>query len=266
MESRIDAMRHAQKTLTVQAKEKTTRNDGLKHRLLELKKGQERVVERLESVRTEKGRLTRILEERTEKSLAVRQESEKLRPYVAQSPAALQSSLSDLSDTLTNSKTTIDALERRTRALHTSTETFTVLTHDVAACGKLLEDVSAELRLEDEESLTAARHRDALAERGNNVREVERTEALLRRQLGRWVDRTDGLRKVARERAEGDRARVEELRGVHRGLVEERGGRGREMERRRVGIEQVEKKVCFSFPFSFFCLLGGTGAWSVGES
>ncbi|KAL9115562.1 MAG: hypothetical protein Q9187_007283 [Circinaria calcarea] len=36
---------------------------------------------------------------------------------------------------------------------------------------------------------------------------------------------------------------MEELRGVHRILSEERGEKGRDMERRRVRIEQTEKKM-----------------------
>ena len=246
MEQHLEEMRRSKKAMETQVKEKSRRNEELKQRLLELKKGQERVVERLETVRGEKGRLTHVLEERTGKTLSVRQDSEKLRPYVLQSPAALQTSLADLSDSLGRDRTQIDGLDRRTRALGTSTDTFTILTADVLSCVKLLEDLSSELNKEEEELAKAARHRDALSERGNNVREVERTEALLQRQLARWMERTETLRKGSREKAQGARARMEELRGVHRTLTEERGEKGREMERRRVRIEQTEKKVRIS--------------------
>lgn len=254
MEQHLSEMRQSQKHLASQAKDKTKRNEELKQRLLELKKGQERVVDRLEAVRAEKSRLTSVLEDRTEKMLSVKQESEKLRPYVLQSPAALQASLADLSDTLSQTKSASDALERRTRALQTSSDTFAIVTADVGACAKLLEDVSTELRKEDDENAKAARHRDALSERGNNVREVERTEALLQRQLARWMERTETLRKGSREKAQAAKERMEILRGVHRGLMEDRGEKGREMERRRVRIEQTEKKVRLFFgscTFSF---------------
>ena len=101
-----------------------------------------------------------------------------------------------------------------------------------------------------------------MSERGNNVREVERTEALLQRQLARWMERTEGLRKRPAEKSEAAKKRMEELRAIHRRLGEERGEKGREVERRRVRVEQVEKKVMFwsysyltqNFPrgFSFF--------------
>lgn len=243
MEQHLNEMRRSRKSLESQVKDKSKRNEELKQRLLELKKGQEKVVERLESVRGEKSRMTRILEEKTERSLTLRHESEKLRPYVLQSPAALQSSLADLSDALGRDKTHIDALDRRGRALQTSTDTFAVVAADVGACTKLLADLATELAREEDESLRAARHRDALAERGNNVREVERTEALLARQLARWTDRTDALRHGSRAKTAAATAKMEELRGVHRTLTEERAGKGREMERRRVRIEQTEKKM-----------------------
>ena len=47
------------------------------------------------------------------------------------------------------------------------------------------------LSKEEEENARNAKQRDALSERGNNVREVERTEALLQRQLGKWNERTE---------------------------------------------------------------------------
>lgn len=236
-------MRSQRKTQEVLVKEKTKRNDELKARLLELKKGQERVAERLERVRTEKGRLQGTLEERTERCLLVKQESEKLRPYVSQSSAALEAKVTELSDNLIRDRNQIDTLEKRTRALQTSTDTFSVVSNDIVSCTKILDEVSNELHKEEEESLKAARRRDALSERGNNVREVERTEALLQRQLKRWLERTEGVRQQSQEKAKAAKEKMEELRGVHRRLTEERAEKGREMERRRVRIEQTEKKV-----------------------
>ncbi len=244
MESRLDAMRRERKSMDQQVKEKTKRNDELKQRLLELKKGQERVAERLERVRGEKGRLTGVLEEKTERCLAVRQESEKLRPYVLQSPAALQANLTELSENLGRDRSQIDSLEKRTRALQTSTDTFGVVAADVVSCTKVLDEISTELHKEDDENLKAAKRRDALSERGNNVREVERTEAVLQRHLKRWLERTEAVRNGSREKAQAAKEKMEGLRGVHRRLTEERTDKGREMERRRVRIEQTEKKVC----------------------
>ncbi|MCJ1382276.1 kinetochore-associated Ndc80 complex subunit nuf2 [Xylographa soralifera] len=243
MEARLDEMRRERKMMESQAKEKMKRNDELKAKLLELTKGQAKVAERMEKAKSEKERLTGILEEKTEKCIAIRQDSEKLRPYAQQSSTALQANLTELSESLARDKSLTEALEKRTRALQTSADTFGVVTNDVASCIKVLEEVSIELQKEDEENLDAAKQRDALSERGNNVREVERTEALLQRQLARWLERTETLRKGSNEKADGAKKRMEELRSVHKKLTEERGDKGREMERRRVRIEQTEKKM-----------------------
>lgn len=243
MEGHLDQMRSQRKTMEVQVKEKTKRNDELKVRLLELKKGQERVAERLERVRAERGRLQGSFEEKTERCIGIKQESEKLRPYVSQSPAVLEARVTELSDNLSKDKTHIDNLEKRTRALQTSTDTFGVVSNDVLSCTKVLEEVSNELQKEDEENTKAARRRDALSERGNNVREVERTEALLQRQLKRWLDKTDAVRNQSKDKAQTAKEKMEELRGVHRRLTEERTDKQRDMERRKIKIEQTEKKV-----------------------
>ncbi|MCJ1403519.1 kinetochore-associated Ndc80 complex subunit nuf2 [Xylographa trunciseda] len=243
MEARLDEMRRERKMMESQAKEKMKRNEELKAKLLELTKGQAKVAERMEKAKSEKERLTGVLEEKTEKSIAIRQESEKLRPYAQQSSAALQANLTELSENLARDKNLTEALEKRTRALQTSADTFGVVSNDVMSCIKVLEEVSNELHKEDEENLDAAKRRDALSDRGNNVREVERTEALLQRQLARWMERTETLRKGSNEKADAAKKRMEELRGVHKKLTEERGDKGREMERRRVRIEQTEKKM-----------------------
>lgn len=224
-------------------REKEKRNNELKQRLLDLKKGQERVAEKLERVREEQARLKSILEEKTAATMGVKQEAAKLRPYTQQSPAALEEALRDLNASLTADKTQIDALDRRARALQTSTDSFGVVATDVHACTRLLTDVQADLSKEEEELAKAARHRDALSERSNNVRDVERQERLLQKQLANVNARTEKLRRNADEKAEAARMRMEELKSVHKRLAEERGEKGREMERRRVRIEQTEKKM-----------------------
>ena len=246
MEARLEDMKRDRKAMESHLAEKVRRNEELKKRLLELRQSQEKVTRRFENVKTKKQELTTILEDKTAMTLSIRQESGKLRPYVLQSPAALQGSLSELSNSLNSDKTQIDTLDRRARALQTSTDTFSVVSSDVASCTKLLEEISVELAKEEEENVRIAKQRDALGERGNNVREVERTEGLLQRQLSKWNERTDKLRDASREKAQAAKERMEELRAVHRKLTEERAEKGREMERRKVRIEQTEKKVCLT--------------------
>lgn len=243
MGERLEEMRRNRAQMETAVKEKSKRNDELKAKLLELRKGQERVAEQLERAKSEKSRAQATLEERTEKMVRCRQECEKLRPYAQQKPEDLRQSLTDLSDNLTRERQQIEKLERRSRALQTSSESFTVVHNDVQSCVKVLEEISVELQKEDEEEAKAAKNREVLAERSANVREVEQNENMMKKQLASWKDRTDELRKKHKERDEASKAKMEELRSTQRLLREERSDKGREMERRRVRIEQTEKKV-----------------------
>jgi len=245
MEERLEDMKRNRKAMEAAVKEKVKRNDELKARLLDLRRGQERVAEQLERSKAEKTRSQAIMEEKTEKLIRSRQESEKLKPYVLQSPDALKGALDELSDNLARDRNQIDMLERRSRALQTSGDSFTVVHNDVQVCVKVLEEVAVELEKENEEDVRAAKNRDTLAERGNNVREVEQNEKLLRRQLQKWEERTEELRRKHKDRDETNKAKMEELRNVQKQVREERSDKGREMERRRVRIEQTEKKVSF---------------------
>lgn len=248
MEGRLDDLGRHRRAMEAQVREKTARNEELKKTLLELRRSQERVAGRLEEAKRRKGELAHALEQRTAEKLQLRHESAKLRPYTLQSPQALQTSLAELSNTLGADKAHIDALDRRARALQTSADSFTVVAADAASCIKLLDEIAAELAKEDDESARHARQRDALSERGNSAREVERTEALLRRQLDKWHERTERLRGQSHERARDATAKMEELRALHRSLTEERAAKGTEIERRRVRIEQTEKKVSCARP------------------
>ncbi|KAI0429824.1 Nuf2 family protein [Xylaria sp. FL1042] len=242
-EARIDEMRHNRKAMEAQIREKTERNEELKRTLLELRRNQEKVAARLEDAKAKKGELAQTLEQKTTEKMLLKQESAKLRPYTLQSPQALQTSLTELNNTLGADKAHIDSLDRRARALQTSTDSFGVVSTDVASCIKLLDEITVELSKEEEEHARNAKQRDALSERGNNVREVERTEALLQRQLGKWNERTEKLRDQSREKAQEAKEKMEELRALHKKLTEERAAKGTEIERRRVRIEQTEKKM-----------------------
>jgi kinetochore protein Nuf2 len=229
------------------AKEK--RNAELKTRLLELKRGQERVSERLERERAIQARAKADLEDRTRRALETRAEADKLRPYASQSPGALESQLRDLGAQLANERGNLEYTDRRTRALQGSADAFSVAAGDVSGCIKVLSEVQGELSREEEESSRAGRRRDALGERSNNVRDVERQERLLQKQLANVQARTDKLRQASDEKTEKGKQRVDELRGIHRKMTEERAEKHREIEKRRMRIEQTEKKV--SVPFSY---------------
>ncbi|KAG9962777.1 kinetochore protein nuf2, partial [Aureobasidium melanogenum] len=242
-EEMLQEMQRNRKNVEQAMRDKEKKNSELKARLLELKKGQEKVAEKLDRVKSEQSRLKQALEDKQTQAINVRKEADKLRPYTQQSPAALETALRDLNASLTADKAEIDRLDRRTRALQTSTDTFTLLHGDVTGLSRLLEDLQAELKKEDEEASRANKHRDALSERSNNVREIERQERMLSKQLANIQERTNNLRQGAAAKAEEAKRRMESLKQTHSELGEERRKRGEEVERRRIRIEQTEKKM-----------------------
>ncbi|PHH67608.1 hypothetical protein CDD83_6499 [Cordyceps sp. RAO-2017] len=127
--------------------------------------------------------------------------------------------------------------------MQTSADSFAAAAADVAACARLLDDVAAELAKEEDELARNARQRDALSERGDSAREVERAEAMLRRQLAKWTERTDRLRAQSAAKARDANDKMRDLSALHKKLTEEHADKTKEMEVRRVRIEQTEKKM-----------------------
>lgn len=242
-EEQLEEMQRNRMNVEQAIKDKEKKNQELKTRLLELKKAQERVTEKLERVKGEQGRMKAMLEDKTTTVMNTRQEANKLRPYTEQSPAVLEQSLRDLSANLSSDRSEIDRLDKRARALQTSCDSFTLLQTDITSLTRLLTDLHAELQKEDEEAVAAAKNREALGEKSNSVREVEREEKMLRKQLESWQSRTEKLRRDAETKAANAKQKMESLRAVHRELTAERRERGEEVEKRRVRIEQMEKKV-----------------------
>ncbi|CCE26990.1 kinetochore-associated Ndc80 complex subunit nuf2 [Claviceps purpurea] len=242
-EDRLQHLIHNRKAMEAEVRDKTLRNEEVKNQLLALKRQQEKVAARLEDAKQRKGDLAMMLQQKTQEKATLKQESNKLRPYMLQSPSALQENLAELREILNNDKAHIDALDRRARALQTSTDSFSVVCADVAACIKILDEIRQELAKEEEELVRNARQRDALSERGNNARDVERAETMLRRQLAKWAERTEKLREQSQAKAREAEEKMQELQAVHRQQTEEHTRKGKDMNVRRVRIEQTEKKM-----------------------
>ncbi|KAJ4139205.1 kinetochore-associated Ndc80 complex subunit nuf2 [Fusarium oxysporum] len=66
---------------------------------------------------------------------------------------------------------------------------------------------------------------------------------MLKRQLNKWTERTEKLREQSNQKAREAKEKMHELRAVHKQLTEEQTEKGKEMEVRRVRIEQTEKKM-----------------------
>lgn len=241
----LEEMQQNRKNVELALQEKDNKTRELRTRLLELKATQERVTEKLESVKAEQTKLKSILEERNTSVLNAQQESNKLRPYTEQSPASLEQSLRELNTSLNRDKLETDRLDKRARALQVSHDTFVATTTDISSLHRLLTDIHNDLQREDDELSKANKNREALADQTNTVREVERREKMLRKQLEQWRSRTEKLRIDADNKALNAKQKMEVLRNSHKELSAERRDVGEEVEKRRIRIEQTEKKVSF---------------------
>ena len=250
--SRLTSLEAEQKATEKANADKEAQYEDLKRRLRELDRTKDTLKRETDTVDAEKERLIARFEERCVALEAARDDATRLKPYTFSQPDALEASLRELASKLADERSQIEALERRARALTTSTDAFGAAGTDVAACSRLLAELAADIAKEEDEAARASRHRDALSDRVGAVEDVERQERLLQKQLDSIHARTEKLRRGAEDKSEVARRRMDELQDVHRTLVKERADKSREVERKRVRIEQTEKKVCRPLQGIFF--------------
>jgi kinetochore protein Nuf2 len=243
LEARLAQLQRESATVEKVNRAKEAELAELKPRLLDLDRRKQRLVADNNRAEDEKKRLVALLDERSNILDSVRTDAAKLKPYSLQRPEALEASLRDLNATLASEKASLESLERRIRALATSIESFTACGADISTTIRLLTDLGADLAREEDELSQASRCRETLSDKTNTVQDVERTERLMKKQLEAVQARTEKLRRQAEERGQAAAKKMEELKGMHAKLVRDRGDKAREIERRRVNIEQTEKKV-----------------------
>jgi len=230
-------------------------NEALTSDLRAMKKQQEKVSNEHQYEKTDRLSLKSALTDRQYLVVKGKQECDKIRPYIVDSPERLQQIIVDMNATLWSEKNLSDTLERRIRALQTSMESFTILEADVTSCIKIMEECEGELVKVEEMARKVSKHEEILKSRENENKGVERQEALLTRQLVHLRERIDRVRAQAEGKREQAQRRMEELKGVYDELSRERGEKSKEMERKKMRIEQIEKKVIF-----FSCgVRGGIG-------
>lgn len=220
------------------------RANELKQHLLELRATQEQVTEQAQALKQKQIEMRKQLDDRATKSIQIRQESDRLRPYSTQSPAALEGALRDLKDRFASDKATVEKLEKTVHALVRSANAFSTVTSDVKNLSHVLGEIETNLIKEEEEIAKAIRHRDALSERTNKVKELEHQERMLQRQLSSYVGSTENVRKGAKERNKQAQDRRTELTRLIAQLKEQKRERAVEIDRSRIRTEQVEQQVC----------------------
>ncbi|TID26103.1 kinetochore protein nuf2 [Venturia nashicola] len=243
LEAQLSRMQRESAAVEKANKVKEEQFPELKAKLRTLDSAKDRLQAELKKNESDLERLKTTYEQRATALDELRDEAARLKPYTLQKPETLETNMRELNMTLSTEKSQIELLERRTRALQTSFDAFNTVSIDVQSLSRLLTDLSSDLQKEEDEQSKAARHRDALSERVSSVEDVERQERMMQKQLDGISSRTEKLRRGAEEKSEGARVKMEELQGMHSVLARERSEKSREVERRRVRIEQVEKKM-----------------------
>ena len=230
-------------------------NEELTADLRGLKKTQTVLMERFDKERSERKALAASLKDRTYLTSIMKQECERIRPYIVDSPEKLQQVIADMTTRLGFEKAQCEAMDRRTRALQTSSDAFTVIHSDVASCIAVMEECESELVREEEAQRKASRNDEILKNRENEVRDAERSESLLQRQLEHLRERIERSRAQAEQKREAAKLKMEELTGVYEELRRERDEKSREMDRKKMKVEQIERKVCVPWVYGV-CAVG----------
>jgi len=171
------------------------------------------------------------------------QENNKIRPYIVDSPQKLQQVIADMANSLSAEKSAHDGLERKSRSLQTSANSFVIVEQDVASCIKVMEEVERELIKEEETTRRASRHAEILIVKQTEVHEVERSEKRLSRQLENATEKLRRAREAGEGKAEAAQKRMLQLKEEYGGLSRDRSERDKEMERKKIRIERIEKEM-----------------------
>ncbi|KIW01854.1 uncharacterized protein PV09_06703 [Verruconis gallopava] len=243
LEARLAQLQRERAGVEKANREKEQQFAELKPNLKNLIEKKDRLQDEWNRCQQDLDRLKQAYEEKATALDGLREEANRLKPYTLQKLETLEANLRELNATLAAERSQIDFLDRRTRALQTSSDSFATVASDVQSLHRLLSDLASDLQKEEEEASKAARHRDALSERANSVEDVERQERMMQKQLESITARTEKMRRNADQKSEEAKARMEELRGVIAELLKEKQETSRQVERRKVRIEQLEKKM-----------------------
>ncbi|PUU77494.1 Nuf2 family-domain-containing protein [Tuber borchii] len=208
-----------------------------------LKKRQDALVNDWGRLQQSKASHKQTLEDRHYLKVKTQQENNKIRPYIVDSPQKLQQVITDMANSLGTEKAAHDSLERKSRSLQTSADSFVIVEQDVTGCIKVMEEVEQELIKEEETSRRVSRHTETLTAKQTEVHDVERSEKRLSRQLKIATEKLERTRKTGEVKAEAAQRRMLELKKEYGVLSHERSERDKEMEYKKVCIERIEKEM-----------------------
>ena len=243
LEVRLAELKSQRRSMADEYERATAHNEKLSTKLRRLQKEQdERGIEH-DRVKGKKTSLIAALQEKETRRLTLMKENEKLRPYAMSSAQDLQDQLNELRQGLRRDKEALSSAEKRYRALHTSSDTFKTAASGVESVLALLKSLQEDMKNADAEIATANKREDMLRERSRDVKKSDQEKALLLSQLESWSKRLEKLRKDAEETNRAASQRIQDLAAQRKQIMADQGEKGREVERRKIRVEQAEKRV-----------------------
>ncbi|KAK6332360.1 kinetochore-associated Ndc80 complex subunit nuf2 [Orbilia brochopaga] len=249
LEVQRDELQHKLETLEIQRRQeeplvKKLQEERQQARILlsELKRKQEAMTNDFQEAKNERKALKDALIQANELKLRLKQDCERLRPYIVDEPGRLQQMNSEMAGQLQAEKNRLMQAERRARALQTTADSFAVIETDVNACIKVMEECEAELLREEEDNRKASRHKDVLRRRQLEFQDLEKREEVLKARLVAAQEKVNAAKGQAESKSAAARARMTELRGVYDQLASERREKSHDMDKLKMQIDLKEKQ------------------------
>ncbi|KAK6544612.1 kinetochore-associated Ndc80 complex subunit nuf2 [Orbilia ellipsospora] len=249
LEIERDELQHKLETLEIQRKQeeplvRKLQEERQQARILlsELKREQEGMTNEFQEAKNERKVLKDQLIQASETKLRLKQDCERLRPYIVDEPGRLQTLNNEMAMQLQMEKNRLMQVERRARALQTTTDSFGVIETDVNACIKVMEECESELLREEEDSRKASRHKDVLRKRQLEYQDMEKREEVLKTRLSGAQEKVRSGKGQAEKKSAAARARMAELRGVYDQLASERREKSHDMDKLKMQIDLKEKQ------------------------
>lgn len=234
-----DELRDSQ--LKIQSLEE--KNSKFENELRQMKKVQEQIALEYNEYRQRKEALVKQLDDENFLIMESRKESDKMKPYIVDSPEIFQKSNKDKATAVASFKTAVDEIERRIRALDISIDTFRVLQSDLLKCIQVIKDCGNEQhRLEEvQESLRLVQ--DEIQKLQEASTDVDQRVTHLQVQIHNAEEKIERTTKQAESKREAGNARVAELNEKLALTRAKQNVLDQEMEASRAYIHSVEQKM-----------------------
>ncbi|CAN6625320.1 kinetochore protein Nuf2p [Trichomonascus vanleenenianus] len=223
-----------------QIKQVESHNSKVEGDLRQLKKVQEELTEEHNVYRRDKNQQVAKLQDTNYLVLETKKEMEKMRPYLVESPEMLHKINNEMNASLASSRRDLEALEKRSRLLDVSTESFKLITQDIGSCLKVVEDCETELRKEEEVAAKVTKYQEALEGKRQEEQELDRELQQLDRKIALNKDKIQRALATKGQKHDEFAQTLQRLQNELGTAIAERDMNTQDMDRKRHDIEATE--------------------------